>query len=114
MSARAKLEALLEDVGATLLRRGNHRVYQIHGVGRFVVPSSPSDGRAWDNSYARLMRLLGRTEKRFRKKRRFKERKHGKRDEKGWERESNICNTTNSKALAGGIRWQREPSGALF
>jgi len=113
MSAQAKLEDLLKEASATLLRRGNHRVYQIQGVGRFVVPSSPSDGRAWDNSYARLMRLLGRKEKGFKKKRRFKERMHGRRDEKRAKRESNICNTTNttSNVLAGGIRWkgEREP-----
>ena len=113
MSAQAKLKDLLKEVGATLLRHGKHRVYHIQSIGRFVVPSSPSDGRAWDNAYARLMRLLGRKGKRFRKRRRFKERKHSERGGKGWERESNICNTTNttSSVLAGGIRWKgkREP-----
>lgn len=106
MSAKAKLDALLKDVGATLLRRGRHYVYHISEVGRFVVPSSPSDKRAWDNSYRRLMKLLGRTERRFRKKRRFRER--AEEGSKGLERR-NTFNTCN--VVAGGIRWkgEREP-----
>jgi hypothetical protein len=58
MSPQRKINALLEQAGAVLVRAKNHKVYRLPNGRNFVVSQSPSDYRAAQNQLCVLRRVL--------------------------------------------------------
>jgi hypothetical protein len=59
MSPQREVFTILNDAGAVLARQRKHKIFRFQDGHIWVVPSSPSDSRAWLNNLAGLRRRLG-------------------------------------------------------
>ena len=53
-----RLNMLLEDAGATMIRHKKHTIYQLASGKKLVVSNTPSDSRAALNAISDLKRLI--------------------------------------------------------
>lgn len=56
-SIRRTMVRVLKDLGAVIHRQGKHELWRLPSGALFVVPRSPSDGRALKNMEASLRRV---------------------------------------------------------
>ncbi len=54
---RRSMVQVLRDLGATLYRQGKHEVWRLPSGQLFIIPRSPSDGRALQNMKTCLRRV---------------------------------------------------------